>query len=78
MAEDLDGIFPHRQNEDGTFDAICPHCFRTVASALLESELAQWENEHVCDRNQLDRIDRFSPLGFLDETRAAPGRIKGG
>lgn len=78
MAEDLDGIFPHRQNEDGTFDAICPHCFRTVASALLESELAQWENEHVCDRNQLDRIDRLTPLGFLDETQAAPGRIKGG
>ena len=37
-------------------DAICPHCFRTVASTVLESELAQLEHEHVCDRDQLDRI----------------------
>jgi hypothetical protein len=78
MAGDLDETFPHRKNEDGTFGAICPHCFRTVASALLESELAQLEDEHVCDRNQLDRIDQLSSLGFLDETQVDPGRTKGG
>lgn len=52
---------------------ICPHCVRTVASALLESELAQLEDEHVCDRNQLDRIDR-PPLAKLGRTGTAQGR----
>ena len=41
--------FPHRQNEDGTFDSICPDCFSTVARGLrTERQLAEFENQHDC------------------------------
>ena len=42
-------MFPHRQNEDGTFDSICPDCFSTVARGLrTERQLVAFEEEHVC------------------------------
>jgi hypothetical protein len=41
--------FPHRKNENGTFDAICPVYFRTVASGVKESQLAELEREHICE-----------------------------
>ncbi len=42
-------IFPHRQNEDGTFDSICPDCFSTVVRGLYtESQLAEFEDQHAC------------------------------
>ena len=42
-------MFPHRQNDDGTFDSICPDCFSTVARGLhTERQLVAFEEEHVC------------------------------
>jgi hypothetical protein len=41
--------FPHRKNEDGTVDSICPMCFRTVASCVAEWQLAKSEREHICE-----------------------------
>jgi hypothetical protein len=42
-------MFPHRQNDDGTFDSICPYCFSTVARGLhTERQLVAFEEEHVC------------------------------
>jgi hypothetical protein len=42
-------IFPHRQNEDGSFDSICPECFSTVVRGLrTERRLAEFEDQHVC------------------------------
>lgn len=41
--------FPHRLNAEGSYDAICIQCFRTVASVSQESDLARFENAHVCD-----------------------------
>lgn len=51
--------FPHRENDDGTFDSICPVCFRTVARAPRQEELAELERIHVCKliRNAPDRPD---------------------
>jgi hypothetical protein len=40
--------FPHRQNDDGSYDAICPNCFQTIASARSEGELTVLEMKHVC------------------------------
>lgn len=40
--------FPHRKNSDGTWDSICSECFRTVAIADDESELAEAEAQHIC------------------------------
>lgn len=40
--------FPHRKNADGTWDSICSKCFRTVATAAFERNLADAEATHVC------------------------------
>ncbi len=41
--------FPHRHNNDGSFDSICDTCYATVARVKTESELTQFEARHVCD-----------------------------
>jgi hypothetical protein len=41
--------FPHRHNNDGTYDSICDTCFVTVARVKLEADLAAFEARHVCD-----------------------------
>jgi hypothetical protein len=41
-------LYPHRQNEDGTFDSICPKCFLTIAKSRAEIGLAESETAHVC------------------------------
>ena len=41
--------FPHRKNEDGTIDSICPCCFMTAGTALNEAELSEIEHNHTCD-----------------------------
>jgi hypothetical protein len=46
----------HRANPNGTFDAICLACFRTVASAQREETLTLAEHSHHCD--PVDMIER--------------------
>jgi hypothetical protein len=41
--------FPHRHNP-GTWDAICPHCLRTIARVATEKELRMAEQDHDCER----------------------------
>jgi hypothetical protein len=41
--------FRHRTNDDGTFDSICMCCYRTVASAMKELHLAEFERNHICE-----------------------------
>jgi hypothetical protein len=41
-------IFPHRKNQDGSWDTICTVCFGTVATRSHESALAQEEEVHIC------------------------------
>jgi hypothetical protein len=41
--------FPHRHNNDGTYDSICDTCFVTVARVKTEADLIQFESRHVCD-----------------------------
>jgi len=40
--------FPHRRNNDGTYDSICDTCFVTVARVKLETDLVPFEARHVC------------------------------
>jgi hypothetical protein len=40
--------FPHRKNDDGTYDSICTECFQTVATFEHEHELKQAEEIHRC------------------------------
>ena len=48
--------FGHRLNRDGSFDSICPRCYRTVANRDTERELARDELKHVCDDWHLDAV----------------------
>jgi hypothetical protein len=41
--------FAHRTNQNHTADSICTTCFVTIATSSQESELAQFEQDHVCD-----------------------------
>jgi hypothetical protein len=51
--------FPHRHNEDGSWDSICPKCFLTVAREELETELEAEEKAHICKGLDLKKI--FAP-----------------
>jgi hypothetical protein len=42
-------FYPHRRNNDGSFDSICLNCFVTHANAETESELLQHDMLHVCE-----------------------------
>jgi hypothetical protein len=52
--------FPHRHNEDGTFDSICPICFVTVATDESETKLRLYELAHVCNPLQVTWITQAS------------------
>ena len=41
--------FTRRWNRDSSIDSICTKCYRTIASANKEDELAIREKNHVCD-----------------------------
>jgi hypothetical protein len=70
--------FSHHPNRDGTWDAICPHCYRTIATATDPIQLRAREHEHRCtpegiERRPYDRIigDRTLLLEqiYVDGTR---------
>jgi hypothetical protein len=63
--------FPHRRNPDGTYDSICPRCYRTVDRQLVEADLRAEERVHVSDPVDLIVLptdvqrQRTSPLSLL-------------
>ena len=42
-------MYPHRRNEEGSYDSICRACFATVVRGKAENELAAYEEAHICD-----------------------------
>jgi hypothetical protein len=60
MAEIRTLVFPHRRNADGTFESICINCFLTVGHARSEAELAESEENHICDSSFLAERGMFS------------------
>jgi len=40
--------FSHRYNPDGTWQSICPECYKTVAESRKEADLKRAESIHVC------------------------------
>ena len=54
-------FFTRRWNRDSSIDSICTKCYRTIASANREDELAIREKNHVCDPyEQVIRADADS------------------
>ena len=52
-------LYPHRRNDDGSFDSICPKCFLTVARSAAEETLAGNESAHVCASSFLQGRGHF-------------------
>jgi len=55
MTDKILCIYPHRMNAGGSFDSICPLCFRTIASAKTEAALVKAEEKHVCVDDHIAR-----------------------
>ena len=72
MSAVRDAIFPHRQNDDGTYDSICTSCFLTVATARSEGELKALEKNHVCHSSLLAERGMYTDKlrNVTDEQRA--------
>jgi hypothetical protein len=51
--------FPHRFNKNGSYESICAECQMTIASARVESELAYYEVDHVCNPIRLFQLGRY-------------------
>jgi len=49
-------VFAHRLNIDGTYDAICPECFRTVSTEHIEDRLISSEIAHFCNLSDLEQL----------------------
>ena len=47
-------IFPRRPNVDGTYDSICPSCYRTIARGTAEA-LRFAEESHSCSNEFLSQ-----------------------
>lgn len=39
----------HRENPDGTLDAVCMSCFKTVAYSQMKHDLEDVERSHACN-----------------------------
>jgi hypothetical protein len=40
--------YPHRRNNDGTWDSLCKNCFLTIGHGRTDSELSEGEKTRVC------------------------------
>jgi hypothetical protein len=64
--------FPHRRNRDGTFDAICPRCYRTVATLENEDALTETEHNHVCEPHYLVVEEHGGSNGAPTDSSSTP------
>jgi len=47
-------MFSHTQNENGTYNTRCLHCFMTIASSVESpEEMEQLELHHICPEKAL-------------------------
>ena len=50
-------MFSHTQNENGTYNTRCLHCFMTIASSVeLPEELERFELHHICPEKALSDL----------------------
>jgi hypothetical protein len=58
-------LYPHRLNNDGTFDSICPKCFLTIAKSPAEIGLTEGETAHICGTSVFDGTRTFQRDEFV-------------
>ena len=57
-------MYNRTQNDNGTYNTRCLHCFRTIASAVESSkELDDFELRHVCPERALSEMAARSDTG---------------
>ncbi len=62
----MDNLYSRTQNDNGTYNTRCLHCFMTVASAVESAEeLNQLEKRHACPEKVLAEL-------MEQKTHAAP------
>jgi hypothetical protein len=59
-------MYSHTQNENGSYNTRCLHCFMTIASAVeTEEELHSLESRHICPEMVLaDLLNREKSIQF--------------
>ncbi len=70
MANTRNTVFPHRCNDDGSFDSICRICCATVAQVSDETALAEYEKKHSCEQAYLAGKGIHSGLRYIAGPRA--------
>jgi hypothetical protein len=53
--------FVRRVNRDSTTDSICLSCFKPVARAAAEFDLADEENLHTCEPLEQENMGQSTP-----------------
>jgi hypothetical protein len=62
-------MYSHTQNENGSYNSRCLHCFMTIASCVeTEKELELREAHHMCPEKALAQL--------LAQERAAAGHAE--
>jgi len=71
--------FAHRRNDDGSFDSICPRCFRTIAQSASEPDLQNAEDSHVCNPSIVEHYRELSKAvsDYREERRNASEQVLG-
>jgi hypothetical protein len=59
-------IFSHNRDNEGSFNSVCPDCFKTIATQRLELDLLHYEFDHVCNP---DLLRALWGVKFLDKLK---------
>ena len=59
-------MYSRTQNENGTYNTSCLHCFMTIASAVeTDKELVRMESRHICPERALaELLEQDKAVGF--------------
>ena len=63
--------YAYRQNDDGTYDCICPICARTVARGLTEAKLKAAQPTHKCPGLSPFVVDRMARESLMNKIAAS-------
>jgi hypothetical protein len=66
--------YPHRMNQDGTIDSICPRCYATIGTSTWEADLERIESSHVCEPARLSYFEDRRRKPMVREETPGNGR----
>jgi hypothetical protein len=60
--------FPHKFNEDGSFNSFCAACHMMVGTSRNEAALIHFETSHKCDSVRLYQVGQFGRTVSMNRT----------